>query len=105
MTLRDVLKAVAPFALPDEMDWQKNEVDFRPQSVSRVNICTMCEEETWTRTYPENPLLIPWYGADVYGITPSDEDHTLDVWIKHEEYVRRHLKAWKDGGGHGMDEG
>lgn len=97
MKLREVLKAVAPYALPDEMDWQKDGIDFRPQSVFKVNICTMSEDETWTTTYPENPLLIPWYGAEVYGINPSDEEHTLDVWIEHEEYVRGHLAAWKDG--------
>lgn len=99
MKLREVLKAVAPYDLPDEMDWQNGDVDFRSQTVFKVNICTMSEEETWTTTYPENPILIPWYGAEVYGINPSDEEHTLDIWIKHDEYVRKHLKEWKDGDG------
>lgn len=58
-----------------------------PLSVYRVQICFMSEEETWVNTYPTNPILIPWYDCEVYGIEPSDQHRTLNIWLKDEQYV------------------
>ncbi len=92
MTLREVLKAVVAYELPDEMDWS-GDPNFVPQETATVNIRTMAEDETALETYPGNPILIPWYDAEVYGISPADEN-TIDIWIKYREYIREKITGW-----------
>ena len=97
MTLREILKSMGPERLPDELDWNERDPDFRPQTVFLVNIRTSSDDDTGFETYPENPILIPWYGAEVYGLNPSDiSEPVLDIWIRHREYVRDHLAAWTE---------
>ncbi len=45
MTLREVLKAVVAYELPDEMDWS-GDPNFVPQETAKVSIRTMAEDET-----------------------------------------------------------
>ena len=95
MTLREVLKAVVAYRLPDEMDWYSDQsTDFRPQETSRVRIRTMSEDETATETYPGDPLLMPWYDAEVYGLDP-DDGGMLDIWIRYDEYIREKMPIWR----------
>lgn len=99
MTLRDVLKAVVAYTLPDEMDWS-GDPNFKPEEIYQVSIRTMAEDETAFVTYPGNPILIPWYGAEVYGLGIEDEQ-TLEIWIKYQEYIREKINGWlgcADGG-------
>lgn len=88
MKLRELLKAMSPEdPLPDEVDsWQ----DIRPNTVYKILLCFMCEEETWIVTYREHPMLIPWYDCKVIGFNP-DEEFVLHVWLAFEDYVPKLL--------------
>ena len=49
------------------------------------------------RTYPEHPLLIPWYDCEVDGFYP-DEANTLKIWLAYEDYLQKKLTdthEWK----------
>lgn len=84
ITLRQLLQAMKPEEpLPDEWD---SVDDFRPQSVFKINLCFMSEEETWIETYWEHVILIPWYDCKVIGFN-ADEKYTLNVWLDYEGFL------------------
>ena len=86
ITLRELLVAMEPSELlPDE--WE-NVDNFLPQSVYKIRLCFMSEEETWIETYRNHVILVPWYDCKVYGFNASGDEFTMDVWLKYEEYIK-----------------
>lgn len=85
LTLREVLQAMEPEdLLPDEWDkWD----DFRPQSVFKIMLCFMSEEETWIEAYRNHVILVPWYDCKVIGFY-ADEQHTMNVWLAYEDFMK-----------------
>lgn len=65
--------------------------DCRPNSIFKVIICFMCEDETWVFTNPYNPILVPWYHCEVTGLTP-DEDFNLQIWLNYKDFLRNNYK-------------
>ena len=63
-------------------------IDCRPNSVFKVTICPMCEEETWVTFSTSSSLLVPWYECDVHSITPKD-DETIQVWLVDDDFLLR----------------
>ena len=91
MTLLDILKLIDRDYFPPTLEKDKSgheSIDSRPDSVFKVAICFMCEEETWITTYPENEILIPWYDCEVTAISPSSEKYTLEIWLKDIKYLK-----------------
>lgn len=96
MNLRDVLeKIVCTETLPDERDDWYN---IKSDTIYKVKICFMSEDETHVLTYPEHPILIPWYGCEVESFEPEGE--TLVIWLDYESYLKKkvlEMGEWKAG--------
>ena len=96
MTLREVLEKLASTeSLPDELDDWYN---IKPNSGYNVKLCFMAEEETYVTTYPEHPILIPWYDCTVASIEP--EENVLCIWLDYEGYLKKKVLEtgeWKAG--------
>ena len=83
LTLRDVLEYYCTDTLPDKWTaWD----DIRPNTVYRVRLAFMSEDETHVETYPTHPMLIPWYACPVDSFDVDGKD-TLRVWLRYERYV------------------
>ncbi len=59
--------------------------DIRPNSDYEVSIRFMSENETWIQTYPEHPILVPYYQSKVDAITPVD-DKAIAIWIAEDDW-------------------
>lgn len=97
MVLFDILKMISRDRLPLSLETDQRgqiSVDSRPDSIYKVTLCFMCEEETWVTTYPENEILIPWYECEVAAISPSDEPNTLEIWLKSAKYLKEKFSQW-----------
>lgn len=70
----------------------KLEIDSRPDSVYKITLCFMAEEETWMTCDLNNIVLLPFYDCEVSSFQPGDE-YTIEVWLKYEDYV---MERWKD---------
>lgn len=95
MTLIELLKMVSPDSVPLRVG--KNEVgrydiDSRPQSVFRVSICFMAEEETWITCPIESEILVPWYRCEVKAFQPAETNYTLEVWLRDIDYLMNNFK-------------
>lgn len=66
-------------------------IDCRPNSIFKITICPMCEEETWLTLSIYHPILVPWYSCEVYGITPLD-DESIQVWLKDSDFLINNYK-------------
>lgn len=90
MKLIDILKLIERDFYPQVIEKRKHrkEIDSRPNSVYKVCICFMCEEETWVKCNIENLILVPWYDAEVVAISPQD-DNTMEIWLKDVEYLEQ----------------
>ena len=88
MILRDILEQIEDNNLPDK--WTKWD-DIRPNSVFKVCLCFMSEEDTWILAYATHPILIPFYDCEVCGVQP-DEKYVLNIWLKHEDYIPKLIK-------------
>lgn len=83
MILLDVLKMLTIDSVPlrTKIDCLgKTSIECIPETVYAVTLCFEVEEETWVETYPENPILVPWYECEVTAILPSDEPNTLKIF-------------------------
>lgn len=86
MKLVDILK------LTDVCDWDVTTLtmddmaDIRPSSSTLIELCFMGEEETHITTYPDHPILIPFYNVECYSIEPKDA-HLLEIWIDEQSFV------------------
>lgn len=90
ITLRELLMAMVPEEpLPDE--WEEWD-DFRPQSVYKILLCFMSEEETWIEAYRDHVMLIPWYDCKVLGFYAGDEKYTMQVWLAYDEYIPKLIR-------------
>lgn len=69
-------------------DHNRKELDCSPNSVFKVTICPMCEEETWVTFSTSSSLLVPWYECEVHSIAPED-DETIQVWLKDADFLLR----------------
>lgn len=93
--LRDVLELICGSSEPLPDTWVNGFENIKPDSTYMVCLCFMCEEETWVKTYPTHPLLIPWYDCMVVSITPTDED-TLEIWLDYEPFVKNMIGLKED---------
>ena len=94
MKLIDILKLIQDDFYPPIMEEDKNgrfSIDTRPESLFNITICFMCEEETWITCNIQNEILIPWYKCEVSSIQPSDEQNSICIWLKDEEYIRENF--------------
>lgn len=91
MTLLDVLNLIDDNSFPPLLEISKHSrcIDTRPQSVYKVTICFMCEEETWITCNIQNEILVPWYDCEVRAIQP-DTDNILQIWLKDIDYLQEH---------------
>ena len=90
MTLLDILKLIDRYYFPPTLEKDNSgyeSIDSRPNSVYKVCICFMCEEETWITTSPENEILVPWYDCKVKAISPSKK-YTLEIWLDDIKYLK-----------------
>lgn len=92
MKLIEVLKMIDEDAWQPEMREEKRlsgktiySMDSRSESVWKICLCFMCEEETWVTVNIRNEILIPWYECEVYSFQPA-ENNTLEVWLRQEQY-------------------
>lgn len=85
MKLIEILKLIDEEITPFLYD--EYGIDSRPNSIFKVTICFMCEEETWITCNVKNEILIPWYDCHVSGIRASNED-TIEIWLKDEKYIK-----------------
>ncbi len=90
-TLLDVLKLIADDCFPVTED-KDGDFDTRPDTVYRVTICFMCEEETWLTCNIQNEILVPWYDCEVRSINPDDDnENSICVWLKDEAYLKKYF--------------
>ena len=54
----------------------------------------MSEDETHVTTYPQHPILIPWYRCKVNSFAPSDEN-TLMIWLDYQNFLYEALSERK----------
>ena len=97
MILLDVLKMLTIDSVPlrTKIDCLgKTSIECIPETVYAVTLCFEVEEETWVETYPENPILVPWYECEVTAILPSDEPNTLKIFINYEKYLLEKFSQW-----------
>lgn len=92
MKLIDVLRMIDEDAWQPEMRENKRpsgkifyDMDSRPESVWKICLCFMSEEETWVTVNIRNEILIPWYECEVLSFQPGAE-YTLEVWLKETDY-------------------
>lgn len=92
MKLRELLPLIEENSVWDkemvqrEREKSVREPDIRPNSVFRVCLCFMSEEETWVYLPACHPMLVPYYDAEVYGVQPGDEKYTLEVWLGDKDW-------------------
>ena len=89
MTLIDVLKLISSEYFPPVMETRHGKIsciNSIPQSIFKVNICFMAEEETWITCNIQNEILIPWYDCEVSSAYP-DMSFTMNIWLKDAEYL------------------
>ena len=81
----------------------KDEIDCCPNTVFKLELCFMCEDESHVTVYIDSAILIPWYDCKVVSFCPEGEN-TLQVWLDVIGYVRerynRHIHWLDTGEGH-----
>ena len=93
LKLYDILKMIdcSDLKLPLFAD-KKGDIICEPQSIYKVTLRFMAEDETAVTVPISSPLLIPWYDCNVHSISPNDIPDSMDVWLEYSSYV---LKKWK----------
>ena len=74
--------------ITDSMELKDKETDcpyILSNNVYTLKLRFMAEEETSIRTICSHPILVPFYQAEVYGITPGDKDE-IEVWIDAKDW-------------------
>lgn len=91
MTLKELLRLIEA---DDEFipEIFENQIYCVPNSIFKITLSPMCEEETWVTLSVYSPLLVPWYRCEVSAITPVD-DATIQVWLRDREFL---LENYKD---------
>lgn len=69
----------------DKIKRQKEKSDIRPDSVYKIELRYMCEEETWVTVYTTHPLLKQYYDCEIHGLEPID-DETIAVWLNEDNW-------------------
>lgn len=99
MTLWDILMLLEGEGyLPLEIEKHHGNhlsIDCRPESVNKIEIRFMCEEETWICLSTYSPILIPWYDCTVTAIDPVD-DNTIGIWLDQENYLMQKYRQYID---------
>lgn len=88
MKLIDLLKLIDREYFPPVMD--EFGLYTIPQSVWKVTICFMAEEETWLTCNIQNEILVPWYQCEVKSITPGEKD-TLEIWLDNINFIKENF--------------
>ena len=91
MILKELLRLIET---DDEFipEVSEREIYCVPNSVFKITLSPMCEEETWVTLSVYSPLLVPWYRCEVTSITPVD-DETIQVWLRDRDFL---LENYKD---------
>ena len=92
MILKELLKLIEN---DDEFipEVSEHEIYCMPNSVFKITLSPMCEEETWLNCNIQNEILIPWYDCEVTSIHPDDDNkNSICVWLKDEEYLMQNFK-------------
>ena len=91
MKLIDILNMISKDLFPPTLQIDKYSkcIDTWPESIYKVTICFMCEEETWITCNIQNEILVPWYECEVRAIEPGT-DHTLEIRLKDVDYLQEH---------------
>jgi hypothetical protein len=91
--LYDVLKLIdsSSIELPLYVD-DNGDIPCEPQSVFKVTLRFMAEDETAVTVPISSPLLIPWYDCPITAINPNDVEDSMDVWLDYSKYV---IRKWK----------
>ena len=94
MKLYDVLTMIDSSNLELPLIVQANgDIPCEPQSVFKVTLRFMAEDETAVTVPISSPLLIPWYDCKVTSFSPNDIADSMDVWLDYCPYV---VKKWKN---------
>jgi hypothetical protein len=92
LTLRDILEYYSTEPLPDT--WVQKYDDILPNTIYKVMLAFMSEDETHITAYAEHPLLIPWYDCPVSNIDVVDEN-TLRIWLAFEGWWPNKIHEWQ----------
>lgn len=93
MKLYEILKMIDSNDLELPLYVSENdEILCEPQSVYKVTLRFMAEDDTAVTVPISSPLLIPWYDCNVYSFSPNDVPDSMDVWLDYSAYI---LKKWK----------
>lgn len=100
MTLFELLQLITS---NDEVPLVADEegcIDCVPQSVFKITLRFMSEEETAETVNISSPLLIPWYDCEVYSISPDETNkYTIEAWLMYDKHIKKHWKnrvLWRD---------
>ena len=94
MKLYDILAMIdsSGIELPLYVD-EKGYIPCVPQSVFKVTLRFMAEDETAVTVPISSPVLIPWYDCPVTAINPNEVEDSMDVWLDYSPYV---IRKWKN---------
>jgi hypothetical protein len=94
MKLYDILAMIdsSGIELPLYVD-EKGYILCVPQSVFKVTLRFMAEDETAVTVPISSPVLIPWYDCPVTAINPNEVEDSMDVWLDYSPYV---IRKWKN---------
>ena len=99
MTLWDLLMLLEgdgylPLTI-EKLSMGRLSINCIPESVNKIEIRFMCEEETWVTVSTFSPILVPWYDCKVDALDPVDEN-TIGVWLDQEEYLMKGYRQYID---------
>lgn len=94
MNLYDILKMIDSINLELPLIVNADgSIPCEPQSVFKVTLRFMAEDETAVTVPISSPLLIPWYDCKVTSFKPNEIEDSMDVWLDYCPYV---VKKWKN---------
>lgn len=94
MNLYDILKMIDHISLELPLIVNADgSIPCEPQSVFKVTLRFMAEDETAVTVPISSPLLIPWYDCKVTSFNPNEIEDSMDVWLDYCPYV---VKKWKN---------
>ena len=67
-----------------EGDIPVKDYDIRPDSVFKITLCFMIEEETWVTVPITHPILRPYYYAEISAFSPDGD--SLQCWIVEDDW-------------------
>ena len=90
MKLIDILKHIER-DYDFESDMPVRDYDIRPNSVYKIRLCFMREEETHITVSTTHPILRQYYYAEIYAFYPREED-ILECWVREKDWFTKIIK-------------